>query len=79
MDMLRAGNSVKNGGNLLISNPKPDLHNINENIKIGENPLIVSQVIIWKRKYRQMDGQTMTYGLTGWHLDSQLDSIIPHH
>ena len=43
-------NSVKN---LPISNPKPDLHNINAHTKFGENPLTFTQVIVWKRKYRQ--------------------------
>ena len=51
----RADNSVKNGRNLPISNPKPDLHNINAHTKFGENPLMFTQVIIWKRK---MDGCT---------------------
>ena len=31
--------SVKNLWNSPISNPEPDLHNINANIKFGENPL----------------------------------------
>ena len=38
MDMLQAGNSVKNCRNLAISNPKSDLHNINAYTKFGENP-----------------------------------------
>ena len=38
------------------SNPKPDLHNINAHTKFGrENPLMFTQVIIWKRN---TDGRT---------------------
>ena len=55
MGVSRADNSVKNWRNLPISNPKPDLHNINAHTKFGENPLIFTQVIIWKRK---TDGRT---------------------
>ena len=39
MDMLWADNSVKNFL-FSISNPKPDLYNINVYTKFGENPLI---------------------------------------
>ena len=56
MDMSRADNSVKNWQNLPISNPKPDLYNINAYTMIGKNPLIFSQVII--RKYGWEDRQT---------------------
>ena len=41
--------------NLHISNPKPDLHNINVHSKFGENPLMCTQVIIRKQN---MDGRT---------------------
>ena len=34
----QADSSVKNLLNLPISNPKPDLHNINAHTKFGENP-----------------------------------------
>ena len=62
-----------------ISNPKPDLHNINAYTKFGENPLMFTQVIIRKRKTdgrtydRRTDGQTD--GLT----DNQRETIIPRH
>ena len=36
--MSWAYNSVTNWWNLPMSNPKPDLHNINAHIKFGENP-----------------------------------------
>ena len=49
MGVSRADNAVKIWRNLPISNPKPDLHNINAHIKFGENPLMFTQVIIWKR------------------------------
>ena len=44
--------TVQNWWNLPISNPKPDLCNINALTKFGENPLIFTQVIVWKRKIR---------------------------
>ena len=57
MGMSRADNSVKNWQNLPISNPKPDLHNINAHTKFGENPLMFTQVIIQKRKYGRVSGR----------------------
>ena len=66
-----ADNSVKNWRNLPISNPKPDLHNINAHIKFGENPLMFTQVIIRKGK---TDGRT-----TDGHTDDQRETIIPRH
>ena len=62
---------VKNWRNLPISNPKPDLHNINAHNKFGENPLMFTQVITRKRK---TDGRTYD-GLP----DDQRETIIPHH
>ena len=53
MGMSRADNSIKIWGNLPISNPKPDLHNINAHTKFGENPLMFTQVIIWKHFTKQ--------------------------
>ena len=50
MGVSRADNSVKIWRNLPISNPKPDLHNINAHTKFGEKPLKFTQVIIRKRK-----------------------------
>ena len=64
MRVSRADNSIKNWPNLPISNPKPDLHNINAHTKFGENPLMFTQVIIRKQK---------TDGLT----DDQRETIIP--
>ena len=43
--------AVKTEQNLPISNPKPDLHNINAPIKFGKNQLIFNQFIIQKPKY----------------------------
>ena len=40
MGISQADNSVKNWRNLPISNPKPDVHNINAHTKFGENPLM---------------------------------------
>ena len=57
MGISWADNSVKIWRNLPISNPKPDLHNINAYTKFGENPFMFTQVIIQKRK---MDGRTDT-------------------
>ena len=70
MGVSRADNSVKIWRNLPISNPKPDLHNINAQTKFGENPLMFTQVIIRKRKTDgQMDRLT----------DNQHETIIPRH
>ena len=57
MDVSQADNSVKNRRNLPISNPKPDLHNINAQTKFGENPLLFTQVIVRKRKYGRVSGR----------------------
>ena len=70
MGMSRADNSVKSWRNLPISNPKPDLHNINAHTKFDENQLMFTQVIIRKPK---TDGRT--YG----HMDDQRETIIPRH
>ena len=51
MGVFQGDNSIKIWGNLPISNPKPDLYNINAHIMFGENPLMFTQVIIWKQKY----------------------------
>ena len=53
-----------------ISNPKPDLHNINARTKFRENPLMFTQVIIRKRK---PDGRTDR------HTDVQRETIISRH
>ena len=70
MGVSRAGNSIRIWQNLPISNPKPDLHNINAHTKFGENPLMFTQVIIQKRK---------TDGQTDRHTDDQHETIIPRH
>ena len=62
MGVSRADKSVKKWRNLPISNPKPDLHNINAHTKFDDNPLMFTQIIIRKRKTdgrmdRQMDKQ----------------------
>ena len=57
-NVLRADNSTKHWQNLPISNPKPDLYNINACTKFGENPLIFTQVIVWKRKSGRTDRHT---------------------
>ena len=57
MGVSRADNSVKIWWNLPISNPKPDLHNINARTKFGENPLMFTQVIIGKWKYGCVSGR----------------------
>ena len=75
MGVFRADNSVKNWRNLPISNPKPDLHNINAYTKFGENPLMFTQVIIRKRKTDGRTGVRRTDGLT----DDQRETIIPRH
>ena len=73
MGVSRADNSVKNSRNLPISNPKPDLHNINAHTKFGENPLMFTQVIIRERK---TDGRT-TDGRTDGRTDSRTTNVKP--
>ena len=72
MGVSRADNAVKNWRNLAISNPKPDLHNINAHTKFGENPLMFTQVIIQKRK---TDGRTD--GRTDRRTDSRTTNVKP--
>ena len=57
MGVSRADNSVKNLRNLAISNPKPDLLNVNAYRKFDENLLLYTQVIIRKRKYGRVSGR----------------------
>ena len=57
MGMSRADNAIKIWQNLPISNLEPDLLNVNAYSKFGENPLLFSQVIIWKRKYGRVSGR----------------------
>ena len=53
-----------------MSNPKPDLHNINANTKFGENRMIFTQVIVWKQKYEQTYDRPM---------GNQCDTIVPRN
>ena len=64
MGVSRADNSVKIWPNLAISNPKPDLLNVNANSKFGENPLLFTQVIIRKQKYGCVSGRLLRQKLT---------------
>ena len=57
MGVSWADNSIKIWWNLPNSNPKPDLHNINEHTKFGENPLMFTKVIIQKQKYGHVLGR----------------------
>ena len=59
MGVSRADNSVKNWRNLPISNPNPDLHNINAHTMFGENPLLFTQVIVRKQKYWGVSGRQL--------------------
>ena len=69
MGVSRADNSIKIWRRFPISNPKPDLHNINAHTKFGENPMMFTQVIIWKQN---TDGRRMDR-----HTDVQRETIIP--
>ena len=75
MGVSRADNSVRIYQNLPISNPKPDLHNINAHTKFGENQLMFTQVIIRKRK---TDGRTYDRRTDG-QTNVQRETIIPRH
>ena len=57
MGVSQADNSVKIWWNLPISNPKPDLLNVNAYSKFDENPLLFTKVIIRKRKYGSVSGR----------------------
>ena len=57
MAVSRADNYIKNWRNLPISNPKPDLINVNACSKFGENALLFTQVILRKRKYGRVSGR----------------------
>ena len=57
MGVSRADNSVKIWRNLPISNPKPDLLNVNAYSKFSENPLLFIEVIVRKRKYGRVSGK----------------------
>ena len=75
MGVSRADNSVKIGRNLTISNPKPDIHNINAHTTFGENPLMFTQVTIRKQKTDRWTDD----GRTDGHTDVQRETIIPRH
>ena len=72
MGVSRADNSVKNLRNLPISNPKPDLHNINAHTKFSENQLKLTQVIVRKRN---TDGRTDIL-TNGFNTDVAI--LLPH-
>ena len=72
MAVSRADNSSKIRRNLPISNPKPDLHNINAHNKFGENPLMFTQGIIRKQN---TDGQTDR--TTDGRTDTQTSNVKP--
>ena len=57
MGVSRADNSVKIWRNLPISNPKPDLLNVNAYSKFSENLLLFTEVIVRKRKYGRVSGK----------------------
>ena len=67
MGVSWADNSVKIWRHLPISNPKPDLLNVNAYGKFGENPLSFTEVIVWERKY----------GRLGQITQSKIDDICP--
>ena len=64
MGVSRADNSVKIWRNLPISNPKPDLLNVNAYSKFDENPFLFTQVIVRKGKYGRVSGRQLRQKLT---------------
>ena len=56
MGVSGADDSLKIWRNLPISNSKTDLLNVNAYSKFGENPLLFTQFIVWKRKYGHVLG-----------------------
>ena len=80
MGVSRADNSVKIWRNLPISNPKPDLHDINAQNKFGENPLMFTRYHP-ETKYGRTDGRTDRW-IYDWKTDtrkSKRENIIPCH
>ena len=75
MGVSRADNFVQISRNLAISNPKPDLHNINAHTKFGENPLMFTQVI----QKQKTDGRTYDGRMEDGRTDDQHETIIPCH
>ena len=69
--------------NLPISNPKPDLHNINTHTMFEQNTLMFTQVTIRKGKMEgQTDRHTIDRQTDRWmdrHMDIQCETIIPRH
>ena len=74
MGMSRADNS-----DLSINNPKPDLYNINAHTKLGENSLMVTQVIIQKQNTDRQTYHSLTEGQMDRHTNVQCETIIPLH
>ena len=72
--MSQANNSVRNWRKLSISNPKPDLHNINALTKFGENPWNLLKLL---SANKITDGGTD--GRTHGHTDDERETIIPRH
>ena len=72
MGLSWVDNFVKNRRNLPISNPKPDLHNINAHTKFVKNPLIFTYSSYHPEN---MDGQTDVQQTDG-HMDNQGETII---
>ena len=68
-----ADNSVKIWRNLPISNPKPDIHNINAHTKFGENPLLFT------RYHPETKDGRMYNWWTDRHTDIKRETIIPCH
>ena len=64
MGVSRADNSVKIWRNLPISNFKTDLLKVNAYSKFGSIPLLITQVIVWKRKYGRVSGRLLRKKLT---------------
>ena len=77
MGVSRADNSVKIQRILPISNPKPDIYNINAHTKFGENPLMLTQVIIQKRKNGRRTHERMIDGRTDGQIDKRTSNVKP--
>ena len=74
--MWRADNSVNIWRNLPISNPKPDLHNINAQTKLVKIHWCLLKLSSENEK--RTDGR-MTDGRTDRHTDVQRETIVPRH
>ena len=75
--MYQVDNYDKNWQNFPISNPNPNLNNVNAHI-FGEKSLIFTEIIIQKWKYRHVPGRQLCPKLTKF-AQQQSQTRSPHY